>query len=91
MARPATLADALQRGDQVAAAVDRLLGRQSHTGDARVGLVLAYVSVVAEHQLAFLLLVRSGYHGFALVLLRAHTEAMVRMLWMTRCIPDAQL
>ncbi len=91
MARPVTLADALERGDQVAATVDRLLKRQPHSGHTRVGLVLVYLSIVAEHQLGFLLLVRSDYRGSALVLLRAQTEALVRMLWITRCIPDAQL
>jgi hypothetical protein len=91
MSRPLALNAALERGDQIVVAVDELIKRQSHTGRMRVGIVLAYISMVTEHQLAFLLLVRSNYFGAALALMRSQMESLIRMLWIARCATDTQV
>ena len=91
MSRPVTLHAALKRGEQISVAVDELLKRQSHRGGKRVGLVLSLVSMVTEHQLAFLLLVRSNYFGAALALIRSQMESLIRMLWTARCATDYQV
>jgi hypothetical protein len=88
MSRPTALRAALERGDQIIVAVDELLKRQSHRGGTRVGLVLAFLSMVMEHHLAFLLLVRSSYFGAALALMRSQIESLIRMLWIARCATD---
>lgn len=86
-----TLGAALERGDQIVVAVDELLKRRSHTWRRRVALLLAYISMVEEHQLAFLLLVRSNYFGSALSLVRLQMEGLIRMLWIARCATDDQI
>src|SRR5216684_1503468 len=91
MSRPKTLHAALQRGEQIGVAVDELLKRQSHKGGKRVGLVLAFMSMVTEYQLAFLLLVRSNYFGAALALIRSQMESLIRMCWIARCATDYQV
>jgi len=92
MRRPTTLDAALERGDQIVVAVDELLKRrQSHSGQRRTGLVLAYISIVEEHHLAFLLLVRSNYFGSAMALVRPQIDSLIRMLWIARCATDDQV
>ena len=72
--------------------IDGLLKRrQSHSGQWRTGLVLAYISIVEEHHLAFLLLIRSHYFGSAMALVRSQIESLIRMLWIARCATDDQV
>ena len=47
--------------------------------------------MVMEHQLAFLLLMRSNYYGAALALIRSQMESLIRMLWIARCATDYQV
>jgi hypothetical protein len=57
----------------------------------RVDLVLAFMSMITEYQLAFLLLVRSNYFGAALALIRSQIESLIRMLWIAKCATDHQV
>jgi hypothetical protein len=68
-----------------------IIGQFEFPDDYRTSTLIGFVSVLVEHQEAFLLLVLKRLSGSAFALVRPIVEGMYRALWLNVCATDEQL
>jgi hypothetical protein len=69
----------------------RILGKLHFPDDYHTTLVIGFISILVEHQEAFLLLVMRDMFGSAFALGRPIVEGMYRALWLNVCATDEEL
>src|ERR1019366_6928229 len=68
-----------------------IIGKHPFPDDYRTVSVIGFISILVEHQEAFLLLVMREMFGSAFALGRPIVEGMYRALWLNVCATDAEL
>jgi hypothetical protein len=68
-----------------------IIGNFEFPDDYRTTTLIGFVSVLVEHQEAFLLLIMHRLSGSAFALVRPVVEGMYRALWLNVCATDQQL
>jgi len=68
-----------------------ILGKLFFPDDYRTSVVIGFISILVEHQEAFLLLVMREMYGSAFALGRPIVEGMYRALWLNVCATDEEL
>lgn len=68
-----------------------ILGKLHFPDDYRTSVVIGFISILVEHQEAFLLLCVREMFGSAFALGRPIVEGMYRALWLNVCATEAEL